>query len=63
LWHCGLVPNGKEERGSVIEILMLNISEGIDLDDGKELVFKDVKEIVSILNEECMWEKCTFSKL
>jgi len=42
---------------------MLNISEGIDLDDGKELVFKDVKEIVSILNEECMWEKCTFSKL
>ena len=42
---------------------MLNISEGIELDDGKRIVFKDVKEIVSILNEECVWEKCTFFKL
>ena len=39
LWHCGLVPNGKEERGSVIQILMLNISEGIDLDDGERISF------------------------
>ena len=42
---------------------MLNISEGTDSDDRERMVFKDVKEIVSIFNEECMCKKCTFSKL
>lgn len=51
----------RKNRGSVIEIVMLNISEGIDLDDGKRIVFKDVKEIVSILNEECVWSVLSLS--
>lgn len=53
LWqcHCGLVTRGnfhKEERESVTGIVMLNIAEGMDSNDGERIDFEDVKKVDTI---------------